>query len=68
MEDSLDLFLGSLSTAMESIIKAQGKLVLLLQRAERMRDVWPEPVIEALYNMAETVSTTEAIQYKVVDY
>jgi hypothetical protein len=59
IDDSLDLFLGALSTAMESIIKDDGKLVFIVQGAERVRDVWPEPVMEALYNMAEIVRLPE---------
>lgn len=55
IDDSLDLFLGNLSTAIEGIIKSNGKLVFVLQRAERVRDVWSEPIMEALYSMAETV-------------
>lgn len=56
--DSLDLFLGALSKAVESKVAASGKVILVLRRAERARSMWPEPVVEALFNLAETVSRT----------
>lgn len=56
VDDSLDVFLGSLSTWMEALKEQERKLVLIMSRAERMRDIWPELVTEALYNISELVS------------
>lgn len=55
VDDSIDVFLGALSTWVEALKEQYRKLVLIIPRAERMRDIWPEPVMEALYNISELV-------------
>lgn len=56
IDDSLDVFLGALTSWMEGVMQASRKLILVISRAERMRDVWPETITEGLYNIAERVS------------
>ncbi|UZJ51077.1 hypothetical protein CBS101457_000397 [Exobasidium rhododendri] len=54
-DDSLDQFLGFLTRVVEGIVRDNGKLIFIIHRAERMRDIWPEPLMEAVYSMAETI-------------
>ena len=61
VDDSIDVFLGALTSWMEVLMQMDGKLILLISRAERMRDVWPESITGGLYNIAERVSFTMQI-------
>jgi hypothetical protein len=57
IDDSIDVFLGVLTSYMETLMQMKRKLVFVIARAERIRDVWPEHITEGLYNLAERVST-----------
>lgn len=54
--DSVDVFLGYIYDWLKATASNGSNLILVIQRAERLRDVWPEHIIESLYNFAELVS------------
>lgn len=54
-DDSIDSFMHLMRSRFQNASHeaSSDKVVLVIRRAERMRDLWPDAVTESLYSMAE---------------